>query len=104
MLLARHAGGAQSGRRLCARHSSAIYPELAAKYDLRVLSVLPRRRRQPTPKLNQRDGLHPTAAGVDAIVAGILPKVEELVARVRGKARLLNAIVMICAALVRNFA
>ena len=35
------------------------------------------------PKLNQGDGLHPTAAGVDAIVKGILPKVEELVARVR---------------------
>jgi acyl-CoA thioesterase-1 len=33
--------------------------------------------------LNQRDGLHPNAAGVDAIVAGILPKVEELVAEVR---------------------
>ena len=36
-------------------------------------------------KLNQRDGLHPTAAGVDAIVARILPKAEELVARVRDK-------------------
>jgi acyl-CoA thioesterase-1 len=36
-------------------------------------------------KLNQRDGLHPTAAGVDAIVAGILPKAEELVSRVRDK-------------------
>jgi acyl-CoA thioesterase I len=35
--------------------------------------------------LNQRDGLHPTAAGVDAIVARILPKVEELVSRVRNK-------------------
>ncbi len=35
------------------------------------------------PKLNQRDGLHPTAAGVDVIVAGILPKVEDLIARVR---------------------
>ena len=34
-------------------------------------------------RLNQRDGLHPTAAGVDAIVARILPKVEELVAQVR---------------------
>src|SRR3954447_18857180 len=33
--------------------------------------------------LNQRDGLHPNAAGVDAIVARILPKVEELIARVR---------------------
>jgi acyl-CoA thioesterase I len=36
-------------------------------------------------KLNQRDGLHPTAAGVDAIVAHILPKAEELVAKVRDK-------------------
>jgi acyl-CoA thioesterase-1 len=36
-------------------------------------------------KLTQRDGLHPTAAGVDAIVARILPKAEELVARARDK-------------------
>jgi acyl-CoA thioesterase I len=34
-------------------------------------------------RLNQRDGLHPTADGVDVIVSRILPKVEELVARVR---------------------
>jgi acyl-CoA thioesterase I len=33
--------------------------------------------------LNQGDGIHPTAAGVDVIVAKILPQVEELVARVR---------------------
>jgi len=31
------------------------------------------------PKLNQGDGLHPTAAGVDMIVARILPKVEALI-------------------------
>jgi acyl-CoA thioesterase-1 len=36
-------------------------------------------------KLNQRDGIHPSAAGVDIIVARILPKAEELVARVRDK-------------------
>jgi acyl-CoA thioesterase-1 len=36
-------------------------------------------------KLNQRDGLHPTAAGVDTIVARILPKVEELVTRARDR-------------------
>jgi acyl-CoA thioesterase I len=35
--------------------------------------------------LNQGDGLHPTAAGVDVIVAGILPKVEELIARIRAR-------------------
>jgi acyl-CoA thioesterase I len=34
-------------------------------------------------KLNQNDGLHPTAAGVDVIVARILPKAEELIAKVR---------------------
>ena len=34
-------------------------------------------------KLNQPDGLHPTPAGVDVIVARILPKVEELIGRVR---------------------
>jgi acyl-CoA thioesterase-1 len=33
--------------------------------------------------LNQRDGLHPTAAGVDVIVQRILPKVEELIERAR---------------------
>ncbi|HEY6022604.1 MAG TPA: arylesterase, partial [Pseudolabrys sp.] len=35
------------------------------------------------PKLNQRDGIHPNAAGVDAIVVRILPRVEELIARAR---------------------
>jgi acyl-CoA thioesterase-1 len=36
-------------------------------------------------KLNQRDGLHPTAAGVEVIVARILPKVEELIAQAKEK-------------------
>jgi acyl-CoA thioesterase I len=35
--------------------------------------------------LNQQDGLHPTAAGVDVIVARMLPLVEELLARVSKK-------------------
>jgi acyl-CoA thioesterase-1 len=34
-------------------------------------------------KLNQGDGMHPNAAGVDVIVARILPQVEELIARAR---------------------
>jgi acyl-CoA thioesterase I len=33
--------------------------------------------------LNQADGIHPTAAGMDAIVARMLPKAEELIARVK---------------------
>ena len=35
--------------------------------------------------LNQADGIHPTAAGVDVMVRASLPKAEELVARVRGR-------------------
>jgi acyl-CoA thioesterase-1 len=35
------------------------------------------------PKLNQADGLHPNAAGVDIIVARILPRIEELIVRAR---------------------
>jgi acyl-CoA thioesterase-1 len=34
-------------------------------------------------KLNQPDGLHPTAAGIDVIVKNILPKAEELIGRVK---------------------
>ena len=33
--------------------------------------------------LNQRDGLHPSAAGVNVIVKRILPKLEELIARAK---------------------
>jgi acyl-CoA thioesterase-1 len=35
------------------------------------------------PKLNQGDGMHPNGAGIEAIVARILPRVEELIARAR---------------------
>jgi len=35
------------------------------------------------PALNQRDGIHPNAAGVDVIVARLLPKAEELVDRAK---------------------
>jgi acyl-CoA thioesterase I len=35
------------------------------------------------PALNQADGLHPTAAGVDLIVRKIMPKVEELIESAR---------------------
>jgi acyl-CoA thioesterase-1 len=63
-----------------------IYPELAAAYDVGlypfILDGVAGDR-----ALNQADGLHPTAAGVDIIVSRMLPKVEELVAQV-AKARL----------------
>jgi acyl-CoA thioesterase-1 len=35
--------------------------------------------------LNQPDGLHPTAAGVDVIVKNILPSVEQLIDRVKAQ-------------------
>ena len=59
-----------------------IYSDLATKYDLLVYPFF-LEGVAADPKLNQRDGLHPTAAGVDRIVAGILPKAEELVGRAR---------------------
>lgn len=37
--------------------------------------------------LNQRDGMHPTAQGIEIITAGILPSVEALLARVPGGGR-----------------
>ncbi len=65
-----------------ARSFEAIYPELAAKYGVLLypffLDGVAGDR-----SLNQHDGLHPTAAGVDTIVGAILPKVEELIGRVR---------------------
>lgn len=62
----------------------AIYRELAAKYDV-LLYPFFLDGVAADAAFNQRDGLHPTAAGVDVIVAGILPKVEELLARVEAQ-------------------
>jgi acyl-CoA thioesterase-1 len=61
-----------------------IYPELAAQYHVLlypffldgVASNL---------GLTQHDGLHPSAPGVGVIVGRILPKVEDLIARVRSQ-------------------
>jgi acyl-CoA thioesterase I len=69
--------GAEFGKRF-----DAIYPELATKYRALLYPFL-LEGVAADPRLNQRDGIHPTAAGVDRIVAGILPKVEELVSRIR---------------------
>jgi acyl-CoA thioesterase-1 len=64
------------------RQFDAIYPALASThgvvfYPFFLEGVAADR------SLNQADGLHPNAAGVDAIVARILPKVEELIGRVK---------------------
>ena len=60
----------------------AIFPELASEYGA-ILYPFFLEGVAMDRSLNQPDGLHPTAAGVDVIVARMLPKVEELVARVR---------------------
>jgi len=70
--------GAEYGRAF-----NAIYPDLAAQtgailYPFFLTGVA------ADSKLNQRDGLHPTAAGVAVIVDRILPQVEELIARAKG--------------------
>jgi acyl-CoA thioesterase-1 len=59
-----------------------IYPEIAAKYGA-LLYPFFLDGVAGDAKLNQRDGLHPTAAGVDVIVGRMLPKVEELLGRVQ---------------------
>jgi len=58
-----------------------IYPDLAKTHDLTLYPFF-LDGVATDPKLNQADGLHPTAAGVDIIVSRMLPKVEELIARV----------------------
>jgi acyl-CoA thioesterase-1 len=67
-----------------ARAFDPIYPDLATAYDLVLypffLDGIAGER-----GLNQGDGLHPTAAGVDVIVSRILPKVEELIARAKAR-------------------
>jgi acyl-CoA thioesterase I len=66
------------------RAFDSIYPDLAAKYGALLypffLDGVAGDR-----GLDQADGLHPNAAGVGVIVEHILPKVEELVARVRSQ-------------------
>ena len=66
--------GAEYGRAF-----NAIYPDLAGQtgailYPFFLAGVA------ADPKLNQSDGLHPTAAGVAVIVDRILPQVEKLIA------------------------
>jgi acyl-CoA thioesterase-1 len=53
----------------------SIYPDLAKKYGVPLYPFF-LEGVAGVSKLNQPDGLHPTAEGVDAIVKGILPAVE----------------------------
>jgi acyl-CoA thioesterase I len=64
------------------RDFDGIYPALASTHSVVFYPFFLEGVAADT-KLNQADGLHPNAAGVDAIVARILPRVEELIARAR---------------------
>ncbi|MFT0879727.1 arylesterase [Rhodopseudomonas sp. G2_2311] len=55
----------------------AIYPDLAKQYDVPLYPFF-LDGVAAVSNLNQADGIHPTAAGVDIIVERILPKVEAL--------------------------
>ncbi len=61
-----------------------IYPELAAKYGVLLYPFFLDGVAADLGLL-QPDGKHPNAAGVDMIVAHILPKVQELIAQVRSQ-------------------
>ncbi|MET0276840.1 MAG: arylesterase [Pseudorhodoplanes sp.] len=61
-----------------------LYAELAKKYDA-VFYPFFLEGVAAQAKFSLRDGVHPNAAGVDAIVTNILPKVEEFIARIRTK-------------------
>jgi acyl-CoA thioesterase I len=64
------------------RAFNAVYPELAARYGA-ILYPFFLTGVATDPKLTQRDGLHPTAAGVAIIVDKILPQVEQLIAHAK---------------------
>lgn len=57
---------------------NAIYPELAKQYGVPLYPFF-LEGVATVERLNQPDGLHPTEAGVEAIVANILPTVEAFI-------------------------
>jgi acyl-CoA thioesterase I len=64
------------------RAFNAIYGDLAGQYDA-ILYPFFLAGVAADSKLNQHDGLHPTAAGISVIVERVLPKVEQLIARAK---------------------
>ena len=69
------------------RAFNPMFSELAAKFAAEKVLLYPffLDGVAADPKLNQADGHHPNAAGVSVIVARILPKIEELIARVHAR-------------------
>lgn len=65
-----------------AKEFDAIFPALAKQYNT-IYYPFFLDGVAANAKLNQADGMHPNAQGVDIIVARIMPKVEELIARAK---------------------
>jgi acyl-CoA thioesterase I len=62
------------------RRFDAIYPDLARRHDVMLYPFF-LESVAAVAALNQGDGIHPTAAGIDVIVRGLLPQAEDLVRR-----------------------
>jgi acyl-CoA thioesterase I len=78
--------GMYAGRNLgpdYVRRFDAIYPDLAQRHGL-VLYPFFLEGIAGDPKLNLADRVHPSAAGVERMVANILPTVERFLARLKG--------------------
>ena len=63
---------------------NAIYPELSKSFDVPLYPFFLEGVAADA-KLNQADGLHPTAEGVDIIVKNILPRVEAVLGSISGQ-------------------
>lgn len=65
-----------------AKAFNGIYPELAEKHDVMLYPFF-LDGVAADPNLNLEDGIHPTAEGIDVIVARILPTVERFIDKLR---------------------
>jgi acyl-CoA thioesterase-1 len=63
---------------------NTIYPDLAKSLDVPLYPFF-LEGVAADPRLNQADGLHPTAEGVDVIVKNILPIVEAFLGTISGQ-------------------
>lgn len=63
---------------------NAIYPELSKSFDVPLYPFFLEGVAADT-RLNQADGMHPTAEGIDVIVKNILPMVEAFVGAISGQ-------------------
>ena len=63
---------------------NTIYPDLAKKFDVPLYPFF-LDGVAADPRLNQADGIHPTAEGVDIIVRNMLPTVQAFLGTIRGQ-------------------